>query len=57
MILVETSDCCGGGAAGDGITTLRALIDAGVDELSLVPLVDPEAATAFVLGGSLTTSC
>ena len=28
ILLVETSDCCGGGAAGDAVATLKALIDA-----------------------------
>ena len=44
VILVETADCCGGGAAGDSIATLSALVDADVPELSLAPVVDPEAA-------------
>ena len=44
VILVEAADCCGGGAAGDSIATLSALVDCGVQELSLVPVVDPEAA-------------
>ncbi len=46
VILVETADCCGGGAAGDSIATLSALVDANVADLSFVPVVDPEAATA-----------
>ncbi|REK29702.1 MAG: hypothetical protein DWQ45_21600 [Planctomycetota bacterium] len=44
VILVETADCCGGGAAGDSIATLSALVDCGVDELSIVSVVDPDAA-------------
>ncbi|MEO6908475.1 MAG: M81 family metallopeptidase [Abditibacteriaceae bacterium] len=44
VLLVECADCCGGGAAGDSAASLRALLDAGVDELSLVPIVDPQAA-------------
>ncbi|MCE9591150.1 MAG: M81 family metallopeptidase [Planctomycetes bacterium] len=44
ILLVETADCCGGGAAGDSVHTLRALLDAKVQEPSLVPVVDPEAA-------------
>jgi microcystin degradation protein MlrC len=44
ILLVECADCCGGGAAGDSVATLRALLDAGVDEASLAPVVDPEAA-------------
>lgn len=44
VLLVETADCCGGGAAGDSIATLRALLDARVTEPALVPVVDPVAA-------------
>jgi microcystin degradation protein MlrC len=44
ILLVETSDCCGGGAAGDSVASLEALLEARVPELSLVPVVDPEAA-------------
>lgn len=44
VILVETADCCGGGAAGDSIATLSALVDSDVEEESIVPVVDPEAA-------------
>lgn len=44
VLLVETSDCCGGGAAGDSAASLRALLAAGVDQTSLVPIVDPAAA-------------
>ncbi len=46
VILVETADCCGGGAAGDSIATLSALVDSGVDVRSIVPVVDPQAARA-----------
>ena len=51
VILVETSDCCGGGAAGDSIATLRALVEMGVEGLSYVPVVDPEAAAACHAAG------
>ena len=44
IILVETADCCGGGAAGDSIHTLSALVDASVSEPALVIVVDPQAA-------------
>ena len=44
ILLVETADCIGGGAAGDSIASLRALIEADVREVSLVPVVDPNAA-------------
>ncbi len=46
VILVESADCCGGGAAGDSIATLSALIDSGVDVPSIVPVVDPDAAAS-----------
>ncbi|MCP4169805.1 MAG: M81 family metallopeptidase, partial [Fuerstiella sp.] len=46
VILVETSDCCGGGAAGDSIATLSALVDSDSDVFSIVPVVDPQAAAA-----------
>ncbi|WP_439623952.1 M81 family metallopeptidase [Gemmata sp.] len=44
VLLVETADCCGGGAAGDSVHALRALLDAKVGVPTLVPVVDPEAA-------------
>ncbi len=44
ILLVETADCSGGGAAGDSVATLRALLETPVNELSLAPVVDPEAA-------------
>ena len=46
VLLVEAADCCGGGAAGDSVTTLTALLDAKVTAPSLVPVADPEAAAA-----------
>ncbi len=44
VLLVEPADCCGGGAAGDSVASLKALLDAGLNETALVPVVDPEAA-------------
>ncbi len=44
VLLVETADCCGGGAAGDSAASLIALLAAHVDQPSLVPIVDPAAA-------------
>ena len=44
VLLVETADTCGGGASGDSAASLKALLQAQVNELSLVPIVDPEAA-------------
>ena len=44
VILVETADCCGGGAAGDSIATIRELLNANLTVDCIAPLVDPEAA-------------
>ena len=52
VLLVETADCCGGGAAGDSVATLRALMDMKVEGLSLVPVVDPEGAEACHRAGA-----
>ncbi len=46
IILVETADCCGGGAAGDSVATLKALLAAGGAGNSIAPVVDPQAAAA-----------
>jgi len=43
-LLVETADCCGGGAAGDAVASLKALIAARVEAPALVPVVDAAAA-------------
>ena len=51
VILVETSDCCGGGAAGDSIATLSALVERNLDQVSLVPVVDPKAAAVCHAAG------
>jgi len=59
IVLVETADCCGGGAAGDSIATLIALLDAQRQHspesiYALVPVVDPEAAAACHAAGTRT---
>lgn len=46
VILVEAADCCGGGAAGDSIATLSALVDSGITEIAYAPVIDPAAAAA-----------
>jgi microcystin degradation protein MlrC len=46
VLLVETADCCGGGAAGDSVATLKALLATTLPGPALVPVVDPEAAAA-----------
>ena len=44
ILLVEAADCCGGGASGDSIASLAALLKAEVTLPSLVPVVDPKVA-------------
>lgn len=44
VLLAETADCCGGGAAGDSVATLKALLAADLSVPALVPVVDPAAA-------------
>jgi microcystin degradation protein MlrC len=44
VLLVETADCSGGGAAGDSVHTLRALLAAELPGPALVPVVDPQTA-------------
>jgi microcystin degradation protein MlrC len=45
VLLVETADCCGGGAAGDSVATLRALVQQeSLSGTALVPVVDAAAA-------------
>jgi microcystin degradation protein MlrC len=44
ILLVETADCAGGGAAGDSVATLSALLNAQVRAPAYVPVVDPDAA-------------
>ena len=58
VLLVEAADCAGGGASGDSVATLKALLALGEDAPdSLVPIVDPEAAARCQeagLGAELT---
>ena len=45
VLLVETADCSGGGAAGDSVASLRALLDHhALPGMALVPVVDAAAA-------------
>ena len=46
VVLVEAADCCGGGAVGDSVATLAALVAADLDGPALVPVVDAAAAAA-----------
>jgi microcystin degradation protein MlrC len=59
IVLVETSDCCGGGAAGDSVATLKALLKNRPAGLAFVPVVDPESAALCIaagVGSSVTLS-
>ncbi len=44
ILLVETADCCGGGAAGDSVHCLKALLKEAPNEIAIIPVVDPDAA-------------
>lgn len=55
VILVETADCCGGGAAGDSVATLAALLRTRRQERAFVPVVDPAAAAVCHAAGVGTT--
>lgn len=44
ILLVETADCAGGGAAGDSAAMIRALVEAKLEEPSLGIVVDPDTA-------------
>ena len=44
VLLLDTADTTGGGAAGDGIGVVRGLLEAGVEEPCLAQVVDPGAA-------------
>ena len=46
VVIVEAADCCGGGAVGDSVAALKALLAADLDGPALVPLVDAQAAAA-----------
>ena len=52
VLLVETADCCGGGAAGDSAASLKALLGAALPGPALVPVVDPAAARACHAAGA-----
>lgn len=44
IVLMETADACGGGAAGDSVACIAALLDHAAAAESVAPVVDPEAA-------------
>lgn len=47
ILLLETSDCAGGGACGDSVHALAALVQAQLPVRSLATVVDPAAAAFF----------
>jgi microcystin degradation protein MlrC len=51
VILSDTGDSVFGGSTGDSTCLLRELIRQDVDQLSLVPLVDPEAVECAIQAG------
>ena len=46
VVLVEAADCCGGGAVGDSVATLAALLAVDLPGPALLSLVDAQAAEA-----------
>ena len=46
VLLIETADCAGGGASGDSVASLKALLQLGDPPSAIVPVVDPAAAAA-----------
>jgi microcystin degradation protein MlrC len=46
VLLLETSDCIGGGATGDSAAVLKALVREALPDTSLAYVEDPEAAAA-----------
>ena len=57
IVLMETADACGGGAAGDSVACIAALAELAPDAVSVAPVVDPEAAAqchAAGVGAELT---
>ena len=52
VLLLETADACGGGAAGDGVACVTALAELAPDALSMAPVVDPAAAAACHAAGA-----
>lgn len=59
VVLVETADCAGGGAAGDSAASLKALLALGEPPAAIVPIVDPAAAAACHtagVGGQVTAA-
>ena len=55
IILLDTADTTGGGAAGDSIDLVTGLLDGGLTEPSMAMVVDPEGAMACVRLGAGST--
>jgi microcystin degradation protein MlrC len=51
ILLLDTADTTGGGAAGDCVGLVRGLLEVGVEEPSLTMVVDPAAAEACHAAG------
>ena len=52
VLLLDTADTTGGGAAGDGAGLIRGLLDAHTAEPSMAMVVDPEAAQRCAAAGT-----
>ena len=52
VVLIEAADCAGGGASGDSVASLAALLALDDPPPALVPVVDPEAAEACHRAGA-----
>lgn len=46
VLLLDTADTTGGGASGDGVGVIKALLEMGGNDSSIASVVDPEAAKA-----------
>lgn len=51
VVLVDTSDCCGGGAAGDSVAVLRELLALGSSDPTSLMVIDAAAASACITAG------
>lgn len=51
VLLVDTADCVGGGAAGDSVALLQKLLELGVTEPTFLMVIDPEAAALCTQAG------
>jgi microcystin degradation protein MlrC len=51
VLLVDTADCVGGGAAGDSVALLQQLLNLGVTEPTFLMVIDPDAAQACSQAG------